>query len=99
MACDNRGVAVGEADGDADGVEVADGDAVGVGVGVPGGGVGVVGVGVGVAGVGVGVAGVAVGVGLGPSQLPRTLNTMFISGNPIAAVSVGVAMPQSAALR
>jgi hypothetical protein len=50
---------------------------------------------------GVGLDGVNVGdgVGVAMTQLPRTLNTMFISGNPIVAVSVGVASPQSAALR
>jgi hypothetical protein len=69
---------------------------VGVGVGVR------VGVGVMVAvGVAVGVT-VAVGVGVGvvrPPQLPRTLNTRCMFGNPMAAVVVGVVIPQPAALR
>ena len=47
--------------------------------------------------VGVTVA-VAVGVGDATPQLPSTLNTMFISGKPITAVSVGVVIPHDAAL-
>src|ERR1043166_8990732 len=81
--------------------------AVGLGVGVVGGmvvvGVGVIGgmVVVGVA-VGVGVVGgmVAVGVGETPQlQLPKMLNTMCMFGKPMAAVVVGVLIPQPAALR
>jgi hypothetical protein len=63
---------------------VAVGVTVGEGVGVPG-----VGVGVGVPGVGVGV----------PPQLPFTLNTMCMFGNPMSPVGVGTVTPQSAALR
>jgi hypothetical protein len=76
----------------ADGLALGLGDVLGLGVGVPGDMVGdIVAVGDGdTDGDGVGVA---------ITQVPRTLNTMFISGNPIVAVSVGVAIPQSAALR
>src|SRR5664279_5544384 len=45
---------------------------------------------------------VAVGVGVGvdpPPQLPLTLNTRCMFGNPIAAVVVGVVIPQPVALR
>ena len=75
--------------------------AVGLGVGVAGGmvGVGVVG---GMVGVGVVGGMVAVGLGVGvtpPPQVPLTLNTMCMFGNPIAAVVVGVLIPQPAALR
>ena len=48
-------------------------------------------------GVPVGVK-VAVGVGVPPPQVPNTLNTMCMFGNPIAAVSVGVVIPHDAAL-
>ena len=69
------------------GVGVTEGVGVGVGVGVGGG-------------VPVAVA-VAVGVGdgvpAGP-HVPKTLNTMCMFGNPIAAVVVGVAIPQAVAL-
>jgi hypothetical protein len=65
---------------------VAVGVTVGEGVGVPGVGVGV----------GVGVPGVGVGV---PPQLPFTLNTMCMFGNPMSPVGVGTVTPQSAALR
>jgi hypothetical protein len=73
--------------------------AVGDGVGVVGG----VAVGLTVA-VGLGVAvglTVAVGVGDGgsPQELPLTLNTMCMLGNPIAAVVVGTVIPHAAALR
>ena len=88
-----RGLGVG-------GGRVADGVGVGdTGVGV---GVGVTGVGVGVIGVGVGVIGVGVGVGVGvtpPGQLPFTLNTIIMFGNPISCVGVGTVTPQSAALK
>src|SRR5215212_6111194 len=88
----NPGVAVG----------VAVGIAVGVGVGPPGVAVAVaVAVGVGPTGVAVAVAvalAVAVGVGVA-GQLPFTLNTMCMFGNPIAAVSVGVVIPHVVALR
>jgi len=49
-------------------------------------------------GVDVGVN-VAVGVGEPPPQLPLTLNTMCMFGNPSAAVVVGVVTPQAAALK
>ena len=83
-----RGLGVG-------GGRVAEGVGVGViiGVGVT------VGVGGGVTGVGVGVA-VALGVGVGvPGQLPSTLNTIIMFGNPISCVGVGSFTPQSAALK
>ncbi len=86
-----RGLGVGETLG----VGVGD---VGVGVGVGVAGVGV-GVGVPGVGVGVGVAGVGVGVGVTPPQLPSTLNTMCMSGNPRSPVGVGTVTPQSTALR
>jgi hypothetical protein len=79
--------------------------AVGLGVGVIGGMVGLtLGVAVGLGGtVGLGVVvglTVAVGVGDGGSpQLPLTSNTRCMFGNPIAAVVVGVVIPQAAALR
>jgi hypothetical protein len=88
------GVAVGVAGG-AVGVAVAGGVAVAVAVG-PG-----VPVGPGVAvptGVAVGVGPPGVGVGVA-TQAPFTLNTMFMFGNPIADVSVGVFIPQLVALR
>jgi len=67
------------------GLGVARGVAVGVTLGV---------------GVTVTVAvGVAVGVGVGvDGQLPLTLNTMCISGNPMSAVGVGSVIPQSTEL-
>jgi hypothetical protein len=52
----------------------------------------------GVVAVAVAVA-VAVGVGLPAGQLPFTLNTMCMSGNPRSPVGVGTVTPQSAALR
>ena len=73
--------------------------AVAVGVGDPGGVVAVavaVAVGVGLAGVDVAVA---VGVGLTPPQLPSTLNTIIMFGNPMSWVGVGTVTPQSAALK
>jgi hypothetical protein len=71
--------------------------AVGLGLG------GMVGLTLGVA-VGLGVVvglTVAVGVGVGvvTPQLPLTLNTRCMFGNPIAAVVVGVVIPQAVALR
>ncbi len=55
-------------------------------------------VGVGGAEVGVGVA-VEVGPGVGvPPQLPLTLNTRCMFGNPMLDTSVGVVIPQSTAL-
>jgi hypothetical protein len=54
----------------------------------------------GVGDVGVGVIGVGVGVGVTPpGQLPFTLNTIIMFGNPISCVGVGTVTPQSAALR
>jgi hypothetical protein len=52
-------------------------------------------------GVGVGVVGVGVGVGVGvpPGQVPFTLNTMCMFGNPRSPVGVGTVTPQSAAAR
>jgi hypothetical protein len=85
------------------GIMVALGVAVGlivaVGVGVGGGGNVGLGVTVGL-GVVVGLT-VAVGVGVGDvtPQLPLTLNTRCMFGNPIAAVVVGVVIPQAVALR
>jgi hypothetical protein len=89
------------------GTIVADGLGVGVGVGM------IVAVGLGLGGmvgltlgvaVGLGVVvGLTVAVGLGvgvtPVQLPLTLNTRCMLGNPIPAVVVGVVIPQSTALR
>jgi hypothetical protein len=69
------------------GMMVADGLAVAVGLGV-----GVVG----------GMVGLTVAVGVGVAGLPQpplTLNTMCMPGNPIAAVVVGVLIPQPVALR
>ena len=81
--------------------------AVAVAVGVAGGGeVAVVAVAVAVAvaaGVGDAVAvAVAVGVGAGVPhvpQLPLTSNTMCMFGNPMAAVVMGVEIPQAVALK
>src|SRR5204863_7638895 len=42
---------------------------------------------------------VAVGVGVTVLQVPLTLNTMCMSGNPIAAVVVGTVIPHAVALR
>ena len=76
------------------------GVAVAVGVGDAGG---VVAVAVAVAvAVGVGLAAVAVAVGVGltpPGQLPFTLNTIIMFGNPMSWVDVGTVTPQSAALK
>ena len=42
---------------------------------------------------------VGLGVGVTPPQLPLTLNTMCMFGNPMAAVVVGTVIPHAAALR
>jgi hypothetical protein len=56
-------------------------------------------IGVGVmTGVGV-MIGVGVGVGVPPPQLPSTLNTIIMFGNPMSWVGVGTVTPQSAASR
>jgi hypothetical protein len=103
-------VAVGVAVGTTVALGVAVGTIVALGVGVVGGMVDVglglaVAVGLGVVvgltvavGLGVGVVGVGDGGSTMP-QRPLTLNTMCMVGNPIAAVVVGVVIPQSAALR
>ena len=95
------GVAVGLGTIVADGVGVGVGGmivAVGLGLGVVGLTLGVaVGLGV-VVGLTVAVA-VGVGVGVVTPQLPLTLNTRCMFGNPIAAVVVGVVIPQAVALR
>ena len=70
----------------------------GLGVGVDLGTAVAVGVGVAVAvAVGVGLVAVAVGVGLAP-QVPSTLNTMCMPGNPMSDTGVGTVMPQAGAL-
>jgi hypothetical protein len=96
------GVAVGDGVGvqESHGVGVGVHESHGVGVGVQeshgvGDGVGLTG------GVGVGdivAVGVGVGVGVPPVQVPLTLNTMCMFGNPIVDTSVGVVIPQSTAL-
>ena len=81
------------------GVGVGLGVVVAVAVGVADGGGVIVAVAVGVGVRGGVIVAVGVGVGVPPGQVPFTLNTMCMFGNPMSPVGVGTVTPQSAALR